>query len=72
MYVLAQVAPAAGCALMMMVCLIAMGGVSAWRRWRARLTPGDAGSSDHVAGLRRDIESLKAALQAHDRSGAQS
>ena len=72
MNALAQVAPAAGCALMMMVCLVAMGGVSAWRRWRARPAPGGNGSGDPVEGLRRDIETLKEALEARDRSGAQS
>ena len=72
MYVLAQVAPAVGCALMMVVCLVSMGGVSAWRRWRARLAPGGDRSGDPVEGLRREIESLKDALEARDRSGAQS
>ena len=72
MYVLAQFAPAAGCALMMVVCLGAMGGMSAGSRWRARLAPGDERSGDPVEGLRREIESLKEALEARDRSGAQS
>ena len=72
MYVLAQVAPAAGCALMMVVCLVSMGGVSAWRRWRARLAPRDERLGDPVEGLRREIESLKEALQARYRSDAQS
>lgn len=72
MYVLAQVAPTAGCALMMVVCLVSMGGMSAWRRWRARLAPGGNRSGDPVEGLRGEIESLKEALAARDRSGAQS
>ena len=72
MYVLAQVAPAAGCALMMVVCLASMGGVSAWRRWRARLAPGGERVGDPVEGLRREVESLKEALEARDRSDSQS
>ena len=72
MYVLAQIAPAAGCALIMVVCLVSMGGVSAWKRWRARLAPGGQRLDDPVDGLRREVESLKEALEARDRSGSQS
>ncbi len=70
-YVLAQVAPVVGCALMMVVCLVSMGGMSAWRRWRARLGPGGSQLGDSVEGLRREIESLKGALEVRDRSGSQ-
>ncbi len=71
MYALAQVAPAAGCALMMVVCLVSMGGMSAWSRWRARLAP-DERSADPVEGLRGEVASLKEELEARDRSGARS
>ena len=69
MYLLAQVAPAAGCALIMVVCLVSMG---AWRRWRAQLAPSDKRLDDPVEGLRLEVESLKEALHARDRSDAQS
>ena len=70
-YVLAQVAPAVGCALMMAVCLVSMGGMSAWRRWRVGLGPGGAPSGDSVDGLPREVESLDRALEMRDRSGSQ-
>ena len=70
-YVLAQVAPVVGCVLMMVVCLVSMGGMSAWRRWRARLGPDGAQLGDSVEGLRREIESLKGALEVRDRTGSQ-
>lgn len=72
MHVLVQVAPAVGCALMMVVCLVSMGGVRTWRRWRAREALGHAPLVDPVEGWRREIESLKQALNARDRSGSQS
>ncbi len=72
MYVLAQVAPVAGCALMMVVCLVSMGGVSVWRRWHARLAPGGERSGDPVEGVRREVEALKEALEARDRTSSQS
>ena len=70
-YVLAQVAPAVGCALMMAVCLVSMGGMSAWRRWRVGLGTGGAQSAESVDGLRREVESLERALEMRDRSGSQ-
>ncbi len=72
MYVMAQIAPVAGCALMMVVFLASMGGAGAWKRRRARLAPGGERVVDPVDGLRREVESLKEALEARDRTGSQS
>lgn len=72
MYVLAQVAPAAACALMLVVALAWMGRTSAWRRWRAGPAPADQRAGGNVEGLRREVESLKEAHEARDRSGVES
>lgn len=72
MYVLAQVTSPAGDALMMVVRPVAMGGVSAGRRWRLRPAPRDERQGRPVDGVRREIESLKEAFASPNRSGAQS
>ncbi len=72
MYVLAQVAPVAGCALMMAVCFAAMGGMSVWRRWRSRGRPADGRSVESVEALRREVQSLQEALDARGRPGSRS
>lgn len=72
MYVLAQIAPAVGCALIMVICLISMGAVSGWKRRRARHARGGELSGDPVDGLRAEVASLQEALEARDRSGSQS
>lgn len=72
MYVSAQIAPAAGCALIMVVCLVSIGGVSAWKKWRGRRVTSGERLVDPVEGLRGEVASLKEALEARDRSGSQS
>ena len=64
MSVVGQVAPVAGCALMLAVCLVVMGGAGVRRWWRARWVPAIL----PVEELQREIAALRNSIAARDRA----